>query len=121
MSFKTEFEFSLPKGYVDTEGNLHKDGSMRLATAADEILPQKDTRVHQNPAYLVMIVFSRVIKKIGDLSNITPKTIEGLFSSDLAYLQDFYNRINENGTAMIKTKCPKCEHEFEVGHNGSGE
>lgn len=121
MAFQTEYEFTLPKGFVDSDGNLHKQGVMRLATAADEILPQKDPRVQANPAYLVVIVLSRVITKIGDLNNITPKTIEGLFSSDLAFLQDFYRQINENGTTMIKAICPKCEHEFEVEHNGSGE
>ena len=121
MIFQTEYEFSLPKGYVDAEGNLHKNGVMRLATAADEILPQKDPRVQANPAYLVVIVLSRVVTKIGDLTNITPKTIEALFSSDLAFLQDFYRQINENGTTMIKTVCPKCEHKFEVEFNGPGE
>ena len=121
MTFQTEYEFTLPKGYVDSEGNLHKQGIMRLATAADEILPQKDPRVQQNPAYLAAIVLSRVITKMGDLTNITPKTIEGLFSSDLAFLQEFYSRINENGTTTIKAICPECEHEFELEHNGSGE
>ena len=90
MAFQTEYEFTLPKGFVDSEGNLHKLGVMRLATAADEILPQKDPRVHQNPAYLAVIVLSRVITKLGELNNISPKTVEGLFSSDLAFLQDFY-------------------------------
>ena len=83
MAFQTEFEFTLPKGYVDSEGNLHKSGVMRLATAADEILPQKDARVHQNPAYLIVILLSRVINRLGDITNITPKTIEGLFSAGL--------------------------------------
>jgi len=121
MSFQTEYEFMLPKGYVDSDGNLHKQGIMRLATAGDEILPQKDPRVQANPSYLVVIVLSRVISKLGDLTNITPKTIESLFSSDLAFLQNFYHQINENGTTSVKAVCPKCEHEFELEHNGSGE
>jgi len=121
MAFQTEYDFTLPKGYVDTEGNLHKKGVMRLATAADEILPQKDPRVQQNPAYLVVILLSRVINKLGELSNITNKTVEGLFSSDLAFLQDFYQRINENGAATIKVNCPKCENKFEVENDGQGE
>ena len=121
MAFETEFEFTLPKGYVDSDGNLHKNGVMKLATAADEILPQKDPRVQQNPAYLVVILLSRVINKLGDLTNITPKTIEGLFSADLAFIQSFYQRINENGLASIKANCPKCEHQFEVEYNGQGE
>ncbi len=119
MTFQTEYEFTLPKGFVDAEGSLHRQGVMRLATAADEILPQKDPRVQQNPAYLAVIVLSRVIDKLGEVTNITPKTIEGLFSSDLAFLQDFYQRINENGRSAIKATCPKCEHEFEMEQNGS--
>src|SRR5574341_2296925 len=110
MTFQTEFEFTLPKGYVDEEGNLHKKGTMRLATAADEILPLKDPRVQSNPAYLTVILFSRVITKLGDLQAINTKTIEDLFASDLSYLQEFYRRINENGSSRIKTVCPRCEH-----------
>lgn len=121
MAFQTEFEFTLPKGYVDGEGNLHKHGVMRLATAADEILPQKDPRVQQNPAYLVVILLSRVINRLGELSNVTPKTIEGLFSADLAFLQEFYEQINGNGSAAIKAVCPKCEHRFEIESAGPGE
>jgi hypothetical protein len=114
MTFQTEFEFTLPRGYVDQDGSLQKIGIMRLATAADEILPQKDARVQQNPAYLLVVLLSRVITRLGDLSNITPKIIEGLFSSDLSFLQDFYQRINQNGSAGIQATCPKCEHRFEV-------
>lgn len=121
MTFQTEYEFTLPKGFVDSDGNLHKQGVMRLATAADEILPQKDPRVQQNPAYLGVIVLSRVITQLGNINNITPKTVENLFSSDLAYLQDFYAQINENGQTKIKTFCPKCEHEFEMEITSLGE
>lgn len=121
MVFQTEFEFTLPKGYVDVEGNLHKKGIMRLATAADEILPLKDPRVQSNPAYLTVILLSRVITKLGDLQVINTKIIEDLFASDLAYLQDFYGRINENGSPNIKATCPKCGHNFEVEENFSGE
>lgn len=114
--FQTEFEFVLPKGYVDEDGNLHKKGVMRLATAADEILPLKDPRVKNNPAYLSVILLSRVITKLGDISSesVTPATIEGLFASDLAYLQEFYNKVNGNGITHQKTICPKCDHQFEV-------
>lgn len=121
MALRTEYEFTLPKGYVDPDGNLYKTGIMRLATAADEILPQKDPRVQQNPAYLVVILLSRVVTKLGDLASITPKTIEGLFSGDLAFLQDFYQRINHNGTAAIEATCPKCEHHFKVENGSLGE
>jgi hypothetical protein len=120
MTFQTEFEYTLPRGYVDPDGNLHKNGVMRLATAADEILPQKDARVQQNPAYLIVILLSRVITRLGDLTNITPKTIESLFSSDLSYLQEFYQRINQNGTTGNKATCPKCEHHFEMEANIPG-
>ena len=121
MSLQTEFEFILPKGYVDEEGNLHKKGIMRLATAADEILPMKDPRVQTNPSYLTVILFSRVITKLGTLQAINTKTIENLFAADLSFLQDFYRRINENGSGMIKTTCPKCEHQFEFEVEPQGE
>ncbi len=113
MAFQTEFEFTLPKGYIDSEGNLQKKGIMRLATAADEILPLKDPRVQANPAYLTVILLSRVIIRLGDLPVIDTKVIEGLFATDLAYLQDFYGRINENGTVKIKVTCPRCDNVFE--------
>ncbi|PKN58398.1 MAG: phage tail assembly protein [Deltaproteobacteria bacterium] len=114
MAFKTEFEFTLPKGYVDKDGNVHKKGVMRLATAKDEILPLQDYRVQNNRAYLVIILLSRVIEKLGDVKSINPSIIESLFSTDLAYLQDFYRRINEEGTSAVKVKCPACGHDFEV-------
>ena len=114
MALQTEYEFVLPRGYVDKEGSLHRAGVMRLATAADEILPMKDPRVKQNPAYLAVIVLARVITQLGDVEMITPKVIEDLFSADVAYLQDFYQRINQSGTSEITTKCPKCESVVEV-------
>ncbi|MCK9496104.1 MAG: phage tail assembly protein [Dehalococcoidia bacterium] len=99
MSLQTEFPFTLPRGYVDEGGTLHREGVMRLATARDEIEPLRDARVKENEAYLTVIVLSRTIVKLGSLSQVTPKTVEGLFSSDLAYLQDFYTRINFGGAA----------------------
>lgn len=111
---QTEFEFELPKGYVDKDGTLHTAGSMRLATAADEILPMKDSRVKQNPAYLAVIVLSRVVTRLGDVAVISPKVIEDLFSSDMAFLQDLYHRINRNGNGHHDVTCPKCDHQFEV-------
>jgi hypothetical protein len=92
--FQTEVEFTLPKGYVDDEGALHRDGVMRLATAADEILPLKDPRVQQNPAYLTIIVLARVITRLGSVPSINTKVIEGLFASDLSHLQALYERLN---------------------------
>jgi hypothetical protein len=93
--FQTEFEFVLPCGYLDEEGTLHKEGVMRRATAADEILPLKDPRVVKNPAYLVVILLSRVVTRLGGVPSISPKTIEGLFATDLAFLQNLYNEINQ--------------------------
>ncbi len=111
---KTEFEFRLPKGYVDAEGDLHKDGVMRLATAADELLPIKDPRVRQNEAYLSVILLSRVVTRLGTLDMITPKIVEGLFAADFAYLQDLYQRINAAGHDHLSVTCPKCDHTFEA-------
>ena len=119
--FQTEFEFTLPLGYADSDGNLHRAGLMRLATAADEILPLKDPRVQSNEAYLVVILLSRVITKLGSLSQVTPKVIEGLYSADLAYLQELYNRVNRDGSARLEAVCPKCEHAFAVEMNRPGE
>lgn len=121
MSFQTEFEFTLPRGYVDEEGNLHKAGVMRLATAADEILPLKDPRVQTNPAYLSLILLARVITRLGALQALNPKMIENFFASDLAYLQEFYQRINEDGTSSITAVCPKCEHRFTLEVEPAGE
>jgi hypothetical protein len=114
MGFTTEFEFVLPKGYVDEDGTLHKSGIMRLSTAADEILPMKDPRVQQNPAYLTIILLSRVVTRLGDLKMVNTRVIEGLFAADLGYLQEFYQRINSNGSSAVKATCPKCEHKFDT-------
>ncbi|MCB0165987.1 MAG: phage tail assembly protein [Anaerolineae bacterium] len=119
--FQTEYEFTLPKGYIDKEGNLHRVGVMRLATAADEILPLKDHRVKGNPPYLVVILLSRVITRLGTLAAINPKTIEELFTSDLNYLQEFYNRINGNGVAAETVVCPHCHQVFEREEKALGE
>jgi len=111
---QVEFPFTLPKGYVDGEGNLHREGTMRLATAFDEIAPLKDPRVHNNPGYLLLILLSRVVTRLGTLEHINPKVMEGLFAADLAYLQDLYRRINESGQNMVRTQCPHCQQQFEV-------
>jgi hypothetical protein len=120
-SIKTEFEFELPRGYLDSEATLHREGTMRLATAADEILPLKDPRVQANPAYLVVILLSRVITRLGSLEAINPKVIEGLFAADLSYLQEFYNRINGNGSRALKVVCPNCRHDFVMEPERPGE
>lgn len=115
MPLQTEFMFTLPKGYVDEDGNVHRDGVMKLATAADEILPLKDPRVKSNPAYLSCIVLARTVTKIGTINNMTTKIIEDLFAADLAYLQVFYRQINSTGNARVPAICPKCETKFETG------
>jgi hypothetical protein len=113
MTLQTEFEFTLPRGYVGKDGTLHKKGVMRLATAKDEIAPLTDFRVQKNRAYLVIILLGRVITKLGSLEAVDTDTIEGLYSADLSYLQEFYRRINEDGSALVKTACPHCEQEFD--------
>ncbi len=108
---RTEIDFTLPLGYADEQGTLHRDGTMRRATAADEILPLRDPRVQSNPAYLVVILLSRVVTRLEGISQVTPKTIEGLFATDLAYLQDLYNELNLPG-GRADVVCPQCRHEF---------
>ena len=117
--FQTEHTFTLPKGFVDAEGALHREGVMRLATAADEILPLSDPRVEKNPAYLLIILLSRVVTRLGRVKQITPKTIEELFSEDLAYLQLFFNQIN--GVERQTVRCPKCSHEYSAEPSPLGE
>lgn len=121
MAFKTEFPFTLPKGYIDSEGKLHRNGVMRLATAKDEIVPLQDYRVQSNRAYLVIVLLSRVITKLGDLPVVDTEVIENLFSTDLAYLQEFYRRINEEGAPRVHAKCPSCQHEFDIDLLGGGD
>jgi hypothetical protein len=113
--FITEHEFTLPMGLLDDDGTLHRDGVMRLATAADEIEPLRDARVQRNPAYLTVILLSRVVTRLGSLDLVTPKTIESLFAADLEYLQGLYNELNH--AASTRVSCPECGHAFatEVG------
>src|SRR6478609_4430233 len=113
-SFQTEIEFDLPKGYVDESGTLHRHGTMRLATAADEILPLKDPRVQQNAAYLIVILLSRVVTRLEGIDAITPKVIEQLYSADLAHLQRVYNDLNRLDGARPNAVCPNCQHAFEM-------
>lgn len=121
MSVQTEFPFTLPRGYVDADGTVHRDGVMRLATAFDEIAPMKDPRVQANAAYLVVILLSRVVVRLGELPAVNPKVIEGLFAVDLAYLQDLYERFNGYGHGGVSVTCPHCAGEFEVEVAGVGE
>ena len=117
MIFQTEFPFTLPKGYVDREGTLHKEGVMRLATAADEIMPLRDPRVQQNPGYLTIILLSRVNTKLGTLPAVDTRIVEGLYTADLAYLQDLYQRINVMEEPHYRSVCPHCGKELDVPIN----
>ncbi|WP_432666844.1 phage tail assembly protein [Wukongibacter baidiensis] len=121
MVFQTEYEFTLPRGYVDKEGNLHKKGIMRLATAADEIVPMRDARVQQNPSYLTIVLLSRVITSLGTLNSIDTSVIENLFTIDLGYLQELYGRINQLDNPNINMTCPHCDKRFEVSMDFLGE
>ena len=115
-----EFDFTLPRGYIDSSGNLHRDGTMRLATAIDEIAPMRDPRVKVNEAYLTILLLARVVTRLGRLEAVTPEIIEQLFTGDLAYLQDLYAQINENGHTHQSAICPACDHQFEVEPFSSG-
>jgi hypothetical protein len=110
----TQFAFELPIGFVDREGTCHKQGVMRLATARDEIMPLRDPRVRDNEAYLTVLLLSRVVTALGSLGEVTPGTIEELFAVDLAFLQDLYRRVNQEGHTRATVACPACQHEFSV-------
>jgi hypothetical protein len=117
----TETVFTLPRGYVDADGVVHSEGVMRLATAFDEIAPLKDPRVQANPGYLVIILLSRVITRLGTLPDLTPRAVEGFFAADLAYLEALYDRINDPGGGRLLVACPHCNGEFEVDVGSPGE
>jgi len=114
MNLQTEFEFSLPRGYADQQGNLHRRGVMRLATAIDEIAPLRDPRVQANEAYLNIMLLARVITRLGTIREVNSGIIERLFAADMAYLQEFYRRINQTGNLFQPVTCPNCQNEFEV-------
>jgi hypothetical protein len=110
----TEFPFVLPRGYVDAAGTVHRDGVMRLATARDELVPLRDDRVRENPAYLTVVLLGRVVTRIGSVIDIHAGTMENLFAADLAFLQDLYRRVNQEGHTRAGVTCPDCGHAFAV-------
>lgn len=114
MSLTTAYEFTLPRGYVDRNGEVHRTGRMRLATARDELVPLRDDRVRENPAYLTVVLLGRVVTRIGTIDDVHAGIIENLFASDLAFLQDLYRRINQEGHTRAAVSCPACEHQFAV-------
>ena len=118
-ALRTEFPFVLPRGYVDREGQVHREGVMRLATARDELYAQMDARVQRSPAYLTVLLLEKTITKLGSLSGLSSMVIEGLFASDMAFLQDLYRRINQEGHTEAAVTCPACNHEFSVDISGA--
>ncbi|GAB1327272.1 hypothetical protein [Streptomyces sp. NPDC093260] len=118
-ALRTEFPFQLPRGYVDESGAVHRDGTMRLSTARDELVPLRDVRVQENPAYLSVVLLGRVITRLGTLPMVHDGIVENMFASDLAFLQDFYRQINAEGHTRAAVRCPHCAEPFEVELGGS--
>jgi hypothetical protein len=113
VTLQTEFDFVLPRGFVDRAGNVHRRGRMRLATALDEIAPLRDPRVRQNEAYHTIILLTRVITQLGSLPSIDTSVVEGMFTADLAFLQELYRQKNElAGDADGGMRCPSCGEQF---------
>jgi hypothetical protein len=113
-ALRTEFAFTLPRGYVDGAGTVHRDGVMRLATARDELVPLYDDRVREAPAYLTVVLLARVITRLGTITDVHAGMVENFFATDLAFLQDLYRRINTEGHTHASVSCPACRHEFTV-------
>ncbi|GGV85290.1 hypothetical protein ACH4CE_26405 [Streptomyces gelaticus] len=118
QGMRSEFEFELPRGYVDDEGQVHRRGSMRLATARDELRPQIDLRVKENPAYLSVVLLSQVITQLGTITDVHAGVVERMYATDVAFLQDFYRRINSEGHTHAAVTCPLCHGSFEVDLSG---
>jgi hypothetical protein len=113
-SLRTEFPFELPRGYVDASGTVHRSGVMRLATGRDELIPLRDDRVRENPAYLSVVLLARVITRIGSIEDVHAGIIENMFATDVAFLQDLYRRVNQEGHTRAGVTCPSCQHTFAV-------
>lgn len=113
-TLQTEYEFTLPRGYVDAQGNLHRRGIMRLAIARDEIEPMADPRAQANESYLAILLLARVVTRLGEVSSVSPAVIENLYAADFAYLQDVYLRLNDDASRWIATECPNCQTRFEL-------
>jgi len=113
-TMRTEFDFELPRGYVDRDGVVHRHGTMRLATARDELLPLYDERVQENPAFTTVVLLGRVITRLGTLPVLNAQVVENMFASDVAFLQDFYRRINAEGHTRAAVTCPNCSHRFTI-------
>ncbi|NEQ31358.1 MAG: phage tail assembly protein [Leptolyngbya sp. SIO4C5] len=121
LDLVTEFEFTLPRGLLDESGQIHQQGKMRLATGRDELVAQRDRRAADLPGYLSLVLLSQVITQLGTLPQVQAEQLENLFTQDLAYLKEFYNRVNQQGDAHIPAQCPQCGNAFEVELALSGE
>ena len=120
---QTSFDFVLPRGFVDNQGNVHREGSMRLATARDELMPLLDPKVREHEAFLSLVLLARVVTRLGTLTHIDDQVIGGLWATDLAFLQDLYRRINPDGTTVAEVTCPHCSQlvMVDVGGGAPGE
>jgi hypothetical protein len=118
--FQTTFDFVLPRGYVDADGRVHREGTMRLATARDELVPLLDPKVRENDAFLSLVLLARVVTKLGDVPTIDDQVMGGLWATDLAFLQDLYRQINSEGHTLIEVTCPSCATDFAVDMAGDG-
>lgn len=121
IALQTEFNFKLPRGLVDAGGVMHQVGVMRLATARDELAAQRQQQVQAYPEYLTLVLLAQVITQLGTLEAVTPEHLEQLFTQDLAYLRELYNRVNQTGSAKLPVDCPQCQHHFETELVLSGE
>jgi hypothetical protein len=115
---RTEYEFTLPCGYIDERGDIHRQGVMRRATALDEIAPLQDARVRANDSYISILLLSRVITRLGTMNSVSPMLVEQLFATDFVYLQDLYARVNDVGTGLVETECPTCRTRFMLDARG---
>ncbi|MPV48638.1 MULTISPECIES: hypothetical protein [unclassified Pseudactinotalea] len=113
-TLRTEFDFVLPRGYLDADGVLHREGTMRLATARDELMPAYDARVQENPAFTTVVLLGRVVTSLGTLGSLGPSVVENMFASDVAFLQDLYRRVNTEGHTRAAVTCPDCSHRFTL-------
>jgi len=117
----TEFSFTLPRGLVDAAGVVHRQGTMRLATARDELVASKHPQTRIYLEYLTIVLLSQVITQLGSLAQVTPEQLENLFTQDLAYLREIYNRMNQTGSTQLPVQCPQCSHQFHTELTLSGE
>ncbi|MEE6288295.1 hypothetical protein V2J52_11580 [Georgenia sp. MJ173] len=117
-ALRTEFDFELPRGFLDSDGVLHRSGTMRLATARDELLPLYDARVQENAAFTTVVLLGRVITRLGSLPTVDSNVVENMFASDVAFLQDLYRRINAEGHTRAAVTCPECSHRFTLDISG---